>query len=142
MAKDNVTRACLGQLPDKFGGARIALAFVCVEAAGLLIIWLASSPNTAAFGAALTGFGYALVYPGMGAEALGRVPPQSRGLALGIYTAFLDLALGLGSAVLGLVAARTGVVSAFLAGMVAVLLAAVISLIMIVRPARTSPDSV
>ena len=56
-------RAFLGHLPDRFGDARTALLFVCVEASGLLIIWLVAFPAIAALGAALTGFGYALVCP-------------------------------------------------------------------------------
>src|SRR5437870_5351043 len=47
-----------------------------------------------ATGAALTGFGYSLVYPGFGVKAVRRVPPQSRGLAMGAYTVFLDVGLG------------------------------------------------
>ena len=66
-----------------------------VEAIGLALIWLAPGRVLAATGAALTGFGYALVYPGLGAEAVRRAPPQSRGLAMGAYTVFLDVALGL-----------------------------------------------
>ena len=56
----------------------------------------------AAAGAALTGFGYSLVYPGLGVEAVRRAPPQSRGLAMGAYTVFLDVALGFGSPALGI----------------------------------------
>ena len=79
-----------------------------VEAAGLALIWLASGPVMAAAGAALTGFGYSLVYPGLGVEAVRRAPPESRGLAMGIYTAFLDVALGFGSPALGLIAGWAG----------------------------------
>jgi hypothetical protein len=42
-------------------------------------------------GAVLTGFGYSLVYASFGVEAIRRAPPQSQGLAMGAYTAFLDL---------------------------------------------------
>ena len=55
-------------------------------------------------GAGLTGLGYALVYPGLGVEAVKRAPPESRGLAMGAYTAFLDVALGFGTPLLGLAA--------------------------------------
>jgi MFS family permease len=55
-------------------------------------------------GAALTGFGYSLVYPGLRVEAIRRVAPQNRGLAMGAYTAFLDVALGFGIPALGLLA--------------------------------------
>ena len=65
------------------------------------MIWLAEGPATAAAGAAVAGFGYALVYPGLGVEAVRSVPAESRGIAMGIYTVFLDLAMGLGSPLLG-----------------------------------------
>jgi hypothetical protein len=45
------------------------------------VIWLAVRPEMAFADAALTGFGFSLVYPGFGVEAVRRVPTQSRGLA-------------------------------------------------------------
>jgi MFS family permease len=100
-------RLLLGHVPDQLGGARVALACVLVEAAGLALIWLAADRLSATAGAALAGFGYSLVYPGLGVEAVRRVPPQNRGLAMGAYTVFLDVALGFGSPVLGLAAGRS-----------------------------------
>lgn len=107
-------RLLLGQAPDRFGGARVALICVLIEAAGLALIWLAPGRPTATVGAALAGFGYSLVYPGLGAEAVRRAPAQSRGVAMGAYTVFLDVALGFGSPALGLVAGRFGLDTAFL----------------------------
>ena len=107
-------RLLLGHVPDKVGGAKVALVCVLLEAAGLALIWLAPSRAIGATGAALAGLGYALVYPGLGIEAVRRVPPQSRGLAMGAYTAFLDVALGFGSPALGLIAGRFGLDRAFL----------------------------
>jgi predicted MFS family arabinose efflux permease len=100
---------------------------VLIEAAGLALIWLAPGRALAAAGAVLTGFGYSLVYPGLGVEAVRRAPPQSRGLAMGTYTAFLDLALGFGSPVLGLMAGWAGLGSVFLASALVVLCAAAIA---------------
>jgi predicted MFS family arabinose efflux permease len=57
-------------------------------------------------------------------EAVRFVPPQDRGLAVGAYTAFLDVALGFGTPALGLVAEYVGLGSAFGASMVAALGAA------------------
>jgi MFS family permease len=121
-------RAFFSHLPDRLGGARVALVSVLVEAAGLTLIWLAPGPIVAAAGASLTGLGYSLVYPGFGVEAVRRAPPESRGLVMGIYTAFLDVALGFGSPGLGLIAASTGVGSVFLASALIVLSAAAIAL--------------
>jgi MFS family permease len=108
-------RLFFGHVPDKLGGAKVALICVLVEAAGLALIWLAPDRVTAAAGAALAGIGYSLVYPGLGVEAVRRAPPQSRGLAMGAYTVFLDIALGFGSPALGLIAGHFGLGAAFLA---------------------------
>jgi MFS family permease len=107
-------RLLLGHVPDQLGGARVALACVLIEAAGLALIWAAPGQALAVAGAALAGFGYSLVYPGLGVEAVRRAPTQSRGLAMGAYTVFLDVALGFGSPTLGLIAGRFGLDTAFL----------------------------
>jgi MFS family permease len=116
-------RLAFGHLADRHGGARVALACLLVEAAGLALVWIAPSKAVAVVGAVLTGFGYSLVYPGFGVEAVRRAPPHSRGLAMGTYTAFLDLALGVTSPVLGFLAGRSGTGRVFLVSAIVVLLA-------------------
>lgn len=120
-------RLFLGHIPDMLGGAKVALVCVFVEAAGLALVWFAPNAPLAATGAALAGFGYSLVYPGLGIEAMKRVAPQNRGLAMGAYTVFLDVALGLGSPALGLLAGRAGVGSVFLASALLALGSAVVA---------------
>jgi MFS family permease len=128
-------RLLLGHLPDRVGGATVALISVLIEATGLALIWLSSSHLIAVVGALLTGCGFALVYPGLGVEAVRRAPPESRGLAMGAYTAFLDVALGFGSPALGLVAGRAGLSSVFLAGALLVLGASIIALRLLYKAA-------
>src|SRR5207253_5507883 len=123
-----VGRTVFGHLPDRIGGAVVALVCVLIEAAGQALIWLAPWSTLAFVGAALTGFGYSLVYPGFGVEAVRRAPPQSRGLAMGAYTAFLDLTLALASPALGLVGDVAGVEAVFLVSTVVVLCAAVFAM--------------
>jgi MFS family permease len=118
-------RVLMGHVPDRAGGARVAFVSVLIEAAGLALIWIAPSSALALAGAAITGFGYTLVYPGFGVEAVRRAPAENRGLATGAYTAFLDLALGVANPALGLVAARAGVSAVFLVSALVVLSAAV-----------------
>jgi predicted MFS family arabinose efflux permease len=89
---------------------------VFIESAGLALISFASNPALAAAG-----------YPALGVEAVRRAPPQSRGLAMGAYTVFLDMALGFGSPALGLIAGWTGFASVFLVSAVVVLCAAFIA---------------
>lgn len=102
-------RICFGHLPDKIGGAKIAVICALIEAAGQVCIWLAPSSSLALAGAALTGLGYSLIYPGLGVEAANSTPPEQRGVAMGAYTAFLDLALGIAGPALGLAAYFGGV---------------------------------
>ena len=71
-------RLFFGHLPDKIGGAKVALVCVIIEAAGQLLIWGADTAVMAYIGAALTGFGYSLAFPGFGVEAVRRAPPQTR----------------------------------------------------------------
>jgi MFS family permease len=123
-----VARLLFGHLPDRIGGAKVALVCVVIEAAGLGLLALASSAIGAAIGAALVGFGYALVFPGLGVEAVRRAPPDSRGVAMGAYTACLDLALGVSGPVLGLVANVAGLSAVFLASALGVLASVPIAL--------------
>ncbi|CDX21730.1 conserved membrane hypothetical protein [Mesorhizobium sp. ORS 3324] len=134
-------RLCFGHLPDRLGGARVAAIFVLVEAAGLLSIWLAPGPAVAAIGAVLTGLGYSLVYPGLGAEAVAHLSASSRGLAMGLYTVFLDVALGFGSPALGLIAASAGLRLVFLAAAAAALPALAIALLLRRKARATSPGT-
>nr|BFE97262.1 hypothetical protein GCM10020185_77980 [Pseudomonas brassicacearum subsp. brassicacearum] len=76
-------RLLFGHLPDKIGGARVALVCVVIEAVGQLLIWGADTALVAYLGAALTGFGYSLAFPGFGVEAVKRAPAQNRSLAMG-----------------------------------------------------------
>lgn len=123
-----IGRAVLGHLPDRIGGVRVALVSAVIEAAGLLLIWIAATPGVALAGAMLAGFGYTLVYPAFGVEAVRRAPVENRGLATGAYTAFLDLALGLGNPALGLVAGHAGVSAVFLVSAIVVLGATIVAI--------------
>lgn len=104
-----VIRLVLGHLPDKWGGAKVALTFGIIEIIGLLLIGFASHPVLAFAGAAIAGLGYSLVFPGLGVEAVKRAPEESKGLATGVFTAFLDLALGIANPLLGLLADAKGI---------------------------------
>ena len=127
-------RLMFGHLPDRIGGARVALVCVLIEAVGQALIWLAPGSTLALVGAAVTGFGYSLVYPGFGVEAVRRAPPESRGFAMGAYTAFLDLALGLANPALGLVAGGAGLGAVFLVSTLVVLSAAAIAVPLLNAP--------
>lgn len=129
-------RIFLGHLPDQLGGARVALVCVLIEALGQLLIWSAATPVVAYAGAALTGLGYSLAFPGFGVEAMRRAPPQSRGVAMGAYVAFLDISLGISGPLLGAVALAWGVEMVYLAGALAVALSALVAMRLLMGTAR------
>jgi MFS family permease len=91
---------------QKFGPNRVLMVVLVLEALGQVFLWLAPSPHIALIGAGLTGMGYSLVLPSFGAEVVKRVDDYSRGAALGAYTAFFDLALGLTGPIVGWIIAK------------------------------------
>ncbi len=109
------SRVFLGHAPDKLGGPVTALVFAIVEAIGLLTLGLATQPAIALTGAALVGFGYSLVFPGFGIAVVRAAPPESRGMAMGLYSACLDVALAFSGPALGLVGDVAGVPAIFVA---------------------------
>ena len=133
-----VARVFFGPLPDRLGGARTAMIFVAIHSAGLALIWLSPNAWLAFVGSAMAGFGYALVYPGLGMEAVARAPAEARGLAMGVYTAFIDLALGLFAPLLGLLANVVGLEQIFLITALLALCAVPIAAWLISHPAGRS----
>jgi len=87
-------RLVFGGAISRFGGYRVALVSFVAEFAGLLVLAAASSASVAMFGGALTGLGFSLIFPALGVEAVQRVTLSNRGSALGAYSVFTDLALG------------------------------------------------
>jgi predicted MFS family arabinose efflux permease len=78
------------------------------------LLWLASIPAVAAAGAALTGFGFSLVFPALGVEAVRNIPAHDRGAALGVYTTFVDLSLGISGPMAGIIVSVLGYPPIFL----------------------------
>jgi MFS family permease len=117
-----VVRIFLGKLPDRLGGREVAAVSVVIEAVGQLLLWLAPTPMLALAGATLTGVGFSLVFPSMGVEAMRRVPPEVRGVAVGGFFAFVDVTSGITGPVIGVLIGALGYQSAFLAGMCVCLL--------------------
>ena len=107
-------RLLFGNLINRIGGFRVAIVCFSVETLGLLLLWLAPNPQLALAGAALSGFGFSLVFPALGVEAVNLVPASSRGAAVGAYSLFIDLSLGITGPLVGAVAAGFGFASIFL----------------------------
>lgn len=131
-----LARLLFGGLPDRFGGAQVAAASAAVAALGQLGLWLAPSSGAAVAAAALTGLGFSLAFPAFGVEAIRRVPPQNRGVALGAYSAFFDATMGVGVPMLGLAVGRWGASAAFAAGALSAVTSLLIALSLVLRPVK------
>ena len=128
-----LARVAFGRLPDRFGGARVAVASSVIAAAGQLGLWLASSGEQAVAAAALTGFGFSLAFPSFGVEAVRRVPPQNRGAALGAYAACFDLSMGAGVPLLGAASSAFGGGAVFAVGALGALASLAIAITLSLR---------
>ncbi|QUS39489.1 MFS transporter [Tardiphaga alba] len=120
-------RLVASHLPDVYGGARVAMVSLAVEALGQAMIWLAPNPTVALAGAFVTGLGFSLIFPAMGVEATRRVPIEQRGRAVANFIAFFDLAIGVTAPAVGYAAGLFGYGTAFLIGAVAALAALVMA---------------
>lgn len=109
-----LTRLVGGDLPDRVGPSRVAMAAALVEAIGLTTVGLASSLAMALAGALAMGMAFSLLYPSLSLIVISRVPDTRRGAALGTFTAFFDAGVGLGAPLAGIVAALSGYEAAFL----------------------------
>ena len=123
-----LVRLVFGRFITRFGGLQVSLFSFLLESLGLLIIWQADAAWLVGAGAFLTGCGFSLVFPALGVEAVKRVERQDQGSALGTYSAFLDLGLGLTGPVAGLFIGHWGMQSVYLAAALMVLGALLITL--------------
>jgi MFS family permease len=103
-----------GGLPDRYGSTPCAIGAALVEAAGLVVIAFAHSLGVALLGAFAMGAGFSLLFPSLAPVVINRVPDQRRGAAMGTFTAFFDLGVGIGSPLAGAAAAIGGYEAAFL----------------------------
>ena len=97
-----LTRLIGGDLPDRIGPLRCAAGAAALEAAALALIALAEGLPLALAGAIGMGMAFALLYPSLSLVAINSVSESRRGSALGTFTAFFDIGIGLGAVLTGL----------------------------------------
>ena len=108
------TRLAGGDLPDRVGPARVAVAAALVEAVGLTTIAFAQSLPVAVAGALAMGAAFSLLYPSLSLIVVNQVSEARRGAALGTFTAFFDAGVGLGAPLAGAAVALSSYEGSFL----------------------------
>ena len=129
------TRLFIGHFPDKYGPRLVAAASGAGEAAGLLIIAWSPGLPAALIGGFIMGVGFSLLHPSLALMVMNRTDPAAQGVALGAYTSFWDLGLGVWGPLTGLIAASFGFPAVFLTGAAGGAVASLLAL-WIDRPAQ------
>jgi MFS family permease len=106
-------RILFAKVPDRVPPLRLAAAALTTSAMALLLLAAVPAVWSLLTGAALLAVGTAFLTPAAFAAVFSQVPPSERGSAAGTTSLFIDLGLGGGPLLLGLVAAEGGVAAAF-----------------------------
>src|SRR5262249_42702410 len=84
----------------------------------------ADSLPAALAGAIVVGVGFSMLFPALALMVVGDVGEDRRGSAMGAFTAFFDIGVGLGAPLAGATAALAGYSAVFVLGSGAALIAA------------------
>ena len=121
-----VLRGPLGRVSDRRGRVAVVAPGLSVTFVALLVLSQAQSTTTMLVVAVLYAVGVGAAQPTLMAMTVDRAGPQERGAAMGTYTTAMDLGIGVGSVVWGVVAQSLGFgamyVAAGLMGLVGVAL--------------------
>jgi MFS family permease len=100
-------RLFIGNVPDRLGPRQVAFWSALVEAAGLVIVAVATSLATVIVGGLVIGAGLSLLFPSLAIIVINRAPDSQRGAALGAFTSFWDIGIAVGAPAAGLIASLT-----------------------------------
>lgn len=109
-------RLLFARVPDRLPSLPLAAASLGVTAAGLCVMAGWQAPVGLLVGTVVMAVGVAFATPAFFKAIFATARPSERGAAAGTSSAFIDLGLGLGPILLGLVAREQGIPTTFLAG--------------------------
>jgi MFS family permease len=113
------SRIVLGRMPDRAGAQTTATLAGLLEALGLAVIALAKTLAVALAGAVVVGIGFSMLFPSLALMVVAGVGEHRRASALGAFTAFFDIGVGLGAPLAGAIAALGGYTAVFVVAAVA-----------------------
>jgi MFS family permease len=135
------SRLILSRVPDRAGARPTATAAGLLEAVGLTIIAAAQTLPFALLGAIVVGIGFSMLFPSLALMVVGDVEDDRRGSALGAFTAFFDIGVGLGGPISGATAALAGYPAVFYLSALAALGTAVLAAMPERAPALASSST-
>jgi MFS family permease len=101
-------RALGATIPDRLGALRTVRVALVVSMTGLLVMAAWATPAGLFLAAGILAVGQALAFPALMTLAVRAAPASERGSVVGTFTAFFDLAYGVGAAALGGIAEVVG----------------------------------
>ncbi|OPZ43091.1 MAG: Inner membrane transport protein YajR [Actinobacteria bacterium ADurb.BinA094] len=110
-----VLRGPLGRVSDRRGRVTVVAPGLSVTFVALLVLSQAQSTTTMLVVAVLYAVGVGAAQPTLMAMTVDRAGPQERGAAMGTYTTAMDLGIGVGSVVWGVVAQSLGFAAMYVA---------------------------
>ncbi|WP_436499079.1 MFS transporter [Actinokineospora sp. HUAS TT18] len=108
-----VSRVVFAKVSDRFPPLRVGAAALCLISVGLVIAAAWATPTGLMIGVILLALGVTFSTPAFFAAIFATARPSERGAASGTASAFIDLGLGGGPILLGLVAQAAGIPWAF-----------------------------
>ena len=121
-----LARLAGARLPDRIGARRLSGGALLLTAAGLALMGVLPTVSGLLGGTLLLGLGVAFTTPALASLTVSRAPANERGAALGTFSAFIDLAFGVGPIAMGAVAAASTTPLAFLSAAAVALIGAAI----------------
>lgn len=121
-----LSRPIIGRLFDRFGEHVIIYPSIFLYVIGLVTLSQAHSATMFLTSGAIIGLGFGTLFPSFQTVALRLTPMHRRGLATGTYLLFYDIGIGLGSVILGSIAAAATYQDMYAFSAVEVSLAAVL----------------
>jgi MFS family permease len=96
------------RLPDRLGTSTAATGALICSALGFIAMGLWRTPEGLVIGTIVWSVGHSLAFPALMSMAVKGAPASERGAVIGTFTAFFDLAFGMGAIASGGIVAVTG----------------------------------
>ncbi len=97
------SRLLSGKLYDSFGPNVVIYPGLVLFFAGILLLGLSNNPVVFLFSGLLVGSGYGSLQPGLQTLSIDLVADNRRGVAMATFLSFIDLGIGVGAMLLGVI---------------------------------------